>query len=164
MKKTFFTLLAIVSIIFSSCNKDTENKSDYDIITYDKVVFEKMISALDNCDKEQLESLFSSKSLAKTLDIDQKIDDMMKLYKGNFISNNEFDYGTKSSSRENGKYVYYDVNAIVKGLKTTDFMYELNFGTTVVNNKDPKDVGLWRIWLKQIDENGHIIAECRIGE
>ena len=96
--KRFFVVFTIFIYVFTSgCNLENSNEKEQVFAsTAPQIMFDKIISALDNKDEEELKSLFAVNALNKAQDIEQQSIDIMEFYKGKFISNSSFDTGSSS--------------------------------------------------------------------
>jgi len=162
--KRFFVVFTIFIYVFTSgCNLENSNgKEQVFASTAPQIMFDKIISALDNKDEEELKSLFAVNALNKAQDIEQQSIDIMEFYKGKFISNSSFDTGSSSGAQKYGEWIYLFISPRIKELKTDEAVYLLSFNSVPVDNENPNDVGLWGIWLRVMDGDT-IISECQVG-
>lgn len=159
--RRFLILTTLIMTVLSSCSI-LSNKQEVSMINSPKIEFDKIISALDNRDKQKLKSLFSQDSIAKTPNIDKEIDGLFEMYQGKFVSNSSFDSGGSMGNRENGKWISLFISPYIKELKTDKAVYELHFSSVPANYKFPEEVGLWRIILK-LKDGDEVIEECVVG-
>ena len=106
-------------------------------------VMERLIAALDNHDRDALIDMFSE----HVQDIEANIDLIMALYQG------EMTELVRTSWTRNGA-IGADILDITGAyiITTTQNVYRLGFNYIYVNDRNPTDVGLSRIWFMTEDE------------
>jgi hypothetical protein len=137
-----------------------ETTPSVSIITAPKIMFDDIIYALDNKDKEHLKSLFAPNALTLSPNIDAQIDEIMDFYKGKSIYDGIVDDGRSSRHTINGKYVYLTMNPNISDFKTDRASYSLRFFAVCVDAEDSNQVGLWIIRLFR---DGDPNKECKVG-
>lgn len=164
MKRITIILIILVFIFINGCGREKNNNKKQQVYTSTapKIMFDKIISALDNKDEEELKALFATNALDKTTQIDDQIADLMDFYKGKFVSNEPFDSGSGTGIQKNGDWIYLFITPRIKELKTNEAVYSLSFNSVPVDNENLNDVGLWGIWLRVMDGDT-IISECQVG-
>lgn len=158
--KRFFVVFTIFIYVFTSgCNLENSNgKEQVFASTAPQIMFDKIISALDNKDEEELKSLFAVNALNKAQDIEQQSIDIMDFYKGKFVSNEHFGSGSSSAEQHNGIYTYLTICPLLFEVKTDKEVYSLRFNSVAKNDSNTDDEGLWLLML--INEDGD---KCQIG-
>ena len=163
MRQILAIIMVLNVMLFKGCSKiNNGNPQNVYSSTAPQIMFDKIISALDDNDSEQLKSLFSQNSIAKTPDIDAELTDLMTLYQGKFVSNSPFDTGAMTGASECGEWVYMVINPDIKEIKTDKAVYSLVFNSVPVKSDFPDDVGLWCIWL-ELKDGDKVIDECQVG-
>ena len=175
-RKLFAVFMALLVAMLGGCDSDSDSGSnikelaqeyenyELNIITAPVIMFDKIITALDDRDSDALKSLFSKNALKRTPEIDEQIKELMEFYKGKFVSNNHFDSGASTGIRNEGVWVYLSIRPIIKELKTEEEVYELLFSSVPIDDENPNDVGLWRVWLSiKNDEKTVAEWECKTG-
>lgn len=161
--RIFAMIMVMLTIILGGCDLfNSRNSSDFDRSAAPQVMFDKIISALDNKDSEQIKKLFAPNALTKTLNINAQIESLFELYQGKFVSNSHFNEGSSSGSRKENRYVYLFMAPIIQELVTSESVYSLSFNFIPLDEENPNDVGLWGVWLRTMDGD-KIIKEVQVG-
>ena len=160
--RKIFVLMALMMSLLSGCSIMTD-KQEISNVTAPKIMFDKIIKALDNKDHKTLKNLFSTRVLEKTPNIDKEIDDLFELYQGKFVSNSSFDSGAGTGEKRYGKWIYLNIGPHIKELKTDKAIYEMTFNSVPVHDEYPDDIGLSRILLK-LKDGDKVIQTCMVGE
>ena len=160
MKSTLLVFMFMIITLLCGCS-GTDRPEPVYRSTAPKIMFDKIISAMDDRDSEKLKSLFSQNALEGTPNIDKQIEELMGMYKGKFVSNSHFNSGAGPGTSRNGVWVYLSINPIVDELVTDEAVYYLRFFSVAANEDNPNDVGLWGIWLK-LKVEGQVIDECEV--
>ena len=163
MKQILVIVMILNIVLFKGCSRIGNDESQLVYrSTAPQIMFDKIISALDSKDNEELKSLFSQNALEKTSNIDEQLISLMDLYQGNFVSNSHFDTGTSTGHQQDGIWVYMTIRPDIKELVTDKAIYSLRFTSVPANDEFPNDVGLWYIVLGLKDE-GKVARECTVG-
>lgn len=161
-------IISLCIALFGGCGikaGDGQNSSDEVRVfksTAPQIMFDKIITALDNGDKNVLKELFSRNALSKSPDIDEEIDELFELYQGKFVSNSHFNSGASTGHQQWGIWVYLFINPTIKELKTDKAIYTLRFYAVSANDEDPNDIGLCGIWL-ELKDGENTVDECKVG-
>ncbi len=164
MKKITAIILLLCFIFMTSCKMiqfDFLNR-EYDpaSISADDYPFAKktaleVIRCLDNKDAQGLKSLLSESVLLQA-DIDNQIEELFELYKGQSLSHNEIEQEIAASSSNEGRYIYKSIRITVRNLiidTDTNKKYILDLYYVLVDNENPLRVGLSEIIFK--DSKGY---------
>ncbi len=172
MKKAIFILMLICSLILSSCrNDDSSEELDphdiFDSIEYDRMIMDEVMpkveKALEENDVELLKSLFSPYVIETQSDLEKDIFGLFLAFEGEVVSYEEDWPDDASSSKRNGIYVYRKICFGYRTVETsTGKSYCVEIYYTVVNDENPDEVGLSRIYL--IDPYGEEYFLAKAGD
>ncbi len=169
MKKAIFILMLICSLILSSCrNDDSSEELDphdiFDSIEYDRMIMNEVMpkveKALEENDIDLLKSLFSPYVLETQPDLERDIMGLFLAFEGEIVSFEEYWPVDKSGSKRNGMYVFRVTRFGYRKVETsTGNVYSIKIYYTVVNDENPEEVGLTKIFLYDINDLNVSIAK-----
>jgi hypothetical protein len=128
--------------------------------TSPQLMFNKIIVALDNKDSDALYTLFAPNAIKKFTNLDNQISALMQFYKGEWVSNNSFDSGSSTGENKNGRWIFLDIEPIVRNLKTDEKTYTLQFNSIPANDNNPEDIGLWLLRLGNEDGDWCVVGDA----
>jgi len=149
-------------ISFPNIFDNSDNEERISIVDAPKIMFDKIISALDNKDSDELISLFSQNALSKISNIDEQIEILFELYQGKFVSNSSFDSGAGSGYKNKQGWIYLEICPRIQEIKTDEAVYSLSYNSVAVDDEYPNNVGLWGVWLR-LKNGDEIVDECQVG-
>jgi hypothetical protein len=128
--------------------------------------FEEILLCMDNKDSVSLEKLFS-KDIEKNEEFITKLNQMMNLWEGDFLSKSSPLLNSSSYSTENGTYTKMIIRPIAINIETTEtvnnnYCYKLSF-CYIVTDSDKQKEGLYFINLEKYSDK-ELIEAVQIGE
>lgn len=154
MKKIMIVFMVFIFVLSSTgCSK---RKSEYDYVNELNNV---IVEALKNEDKELFKSIFSNKALDRAPDIDEGIDLVFELYKGNFVEIVDKNHSSTTHFGEPG----YKKN--ISGwfyIKTTENVYKISYDYYPVDKSDTSNVGVYNLGFSEYEDNQQDLIDFTI--
>ena len=170
MKKAIFILMLICSLILSSCrNDDSSEELDphdvFDSIEYDRMIMDEVMpkveKALEENDVELLKSLFSPYVIETQPDLEKDIFGLFLAFEGEVVSYEEDWPDNGAGSKRNGRYVFRVTQFGYRTVETsTGKVYSILVYYTVVNDENPDEVGMTKIFIYDINDLNVSIAKA----
>lgn len=162
MKKIVFLLFCVAFLV--AC-KSSNIDDPTDIDSYNRPfaveTMQKIITAFDNEDNETLKELFSEVA-KQNYNIEKQIAEAMEYYKGKSVNPCEdvSYFFTNSSKISDNKYYYKSIQFMLLNMETdAGESYSFNVFYTLVDDKDPSQIGLSKIYFIDPEDNvGYIYA------
>jgi len=112
-------------------------------------VFEKVILAIEEKDKEGLKNLFSKQAIADSDNLDEEINSLFEFYKGKMNSNYAWGEVGTGEKDENGRWKWiqpsYDI-------ETTEEEYKILFKYYLFDTSNEDNVGIYSLYIIKAED------------
>ncbi len=154
MFKKVVGVLLIVGLLMSltGCSNsrlsmlNSSSKNEYEAIDE---LEQKLVDALENKDRELLKSIFSEKAISRSSDIEEGIDYIFNLYKGDFIEITERNHSST------GYYGPEGTELVIYGwfiIKTTEETYRIDYDYWYVQEIELSELGVYTLRFEKYEE------------
>lgn len=134
---------------FNEALEDSIENSEQNVEA--RKMFEQIKSALDAKDEEALYELFAPNARDKFPNLRDEIEELVGIYKGQWISNDPFGYGAFDGKQKLSGFTELYITPKVSNMITDQATYTLVFNSVPINKNTSRDVGLWCLNLGQED-------------
>ena len=155
LKKSIVSLLLMISLLITSCSlegftmrKEFFSNNDRKIASES---FEKIIVAIEEQDKDTLESLFSEKALNNAESIDESIEELFQFYQGEMLSYNISSLGRFGGRNVDGRgYILTELQSTIN-VETDKKKYHFAIQEFTEDTEFPENVGIYSIYVVETD-------------
>jgi len=157
IKQIMFILFIITGVfLLTSCSL----KNIYSERAEANKILIEILNALENEDEVAMKSLLAPDMLKKNRNIEDEIQKAFNYFNGNIISYKDVGTPASSISVRDGKTVYLGIGNARSGSVITDCNeYIISFSAILINENNPKQEGVWRIWIGKNSDDYMILGD-----
>jgi len=151
--KKIITFVLSSLFLLSGCNSVNNQSKEANLI------FDELIVGLKNKDAQTIKSLFADNVIQNSDDLSNQIATMLEYFDGEVLSYDKIGTVAGGESYDNGKLTFSRVgNAKSEKVVTDKSTYTISFSAVLIDEKEKKNEGIWRVWIGKSEDDYLIIG------